>query len=81
MSSLLVFNRVYRLELQSVMLVFSTQLCKRLPLNPSLWFTSPNPAPLLLVKVQVYLYKQCSVWLGAGGGMLSCVGDHTQAGV
>ncbi len=32
MSSLLVFNRIYRLEIQSVMLVFSTQLCKLLPL-------------------------------------------------
>jgi hypothetical protein len=32
MSSLVVFNRVYRLEIQSVLLVFSTQLCKLLPL-------------------------------------------------
>jgi hypothetical protein len=35
------FIRVHRLEMQSVMLVFSTQLCKLLPLYPSLWFTSP----------------------------------------
>jgi hypothetical protein len=35
-----VFIRVYRLEIQSVMLVFSTQLCE-LPLYPSLWFNSP----------------------------------------
>jgi hypothetical protein len=27
-----VFNRVYRLEIQSVMLVFSTKLCELLPL-------------------------------------------------
>ncbi len=31
MSPLLVFNSVYRLEIQSVMLVFSTQLCELLP--------------------------------------------------
>jgi hypothetical protein len=31
-----VFIRVYRLEIQSVMLVFSTQLCELLPLSPSL---------------------------------------------
>jgi hypothetical protein len=49
MSSLLVFNRVYRLEIQSVMLVLSTQLCELLPLSPSLWFTHP---PLPKVKVQ-----------------------------
>ncbi len=36
MSSLLVFNRVYRLEIQSVMLVFSTHHCELLPLKPSL---------------------------------------------
>jgi hypothetical protein len=34
MSSLLVFSRVYRLEIQSVMLVFSTPLTSH-------WFTSP----------------------------------------
>jgi hypothetical protein len=32
MLSLLVFNRVYRLELQSIMLVFSTPPCALLPL-------------------------------------------------
>jgi hypothetical protein len=40
MSVLLVFNRVYRLEIQSVMLVFSTPLVTNTPL-PSLQFTSP----------------------------------------
>jgi hypothetical protein len=36
MSSLLLFNKVYRLdlEIQSVMLVFSTQLYELLPLRP-----------------------------------------------
>ncbi len=33
MSSLLVFNRVYRLEIQTVMLIFSTQLCELFPSN------------------------------------------------
>ncbi len=62
MSSLLVFNRVYRLEIQSVMLVFSTQLCELLPLLPSLWFTSPTPPPF---PKSVF---SDSVWLGDGGG-------------
>ncbi len=35
-----VYNRVYRLEIQSVMLVFSTQVCEQLSLSPSLWFNS-----------------------------------------
>jgi hypothetical protein len=39
MSSLLVFYRVYRLEILSVMLVFSTQLREFLPLLPSLWLS------------------------------------------
>jgi hypothetical protein len=42
-----VFTRVYRLEIQSVMLVFSTRLCELLPLSPSLWSNSlPSPTPL-----------------------------------
>jgi hypothetical protein len=52
--------------MQSVMLVFWTQLCELLPLYPSLWFTSPHPSPLPKVKVQ---YIE-SVWLGGGGGGL-----------
>ncbi len=39
MSSLLVFNRVYRLEVQSVMLVFSTLLCEQLSLQVPLTFS------------------------------------------
>jgi hypothetical protein len=74
MSSLLVFNRVYRLEILSVMLVFSTQLCELLPLLPSLWFTFP---PLPLSQSQ---YFSDSVRLGGGGGGCSCVGDYS-AGV
>jgi hypothetical protein len=36
-----VLIRVYRLEIISVMLVFSTQICELLPLLSSLWFNSP----------------------------------------
>jgi hypothetical protein len=71
MSSLLVFNKVYRLEIQSVMLVFSTQVCELLPLEPSLLSDSPPPLPK--VKIQ---YKQTVCGWG-GGGLLSCVGVET----
>jgi hypothetical protein len=38
-----VFIRVvYRLDIQSVMMVFSTQHCDLLQLSPSLWFNSPS---------------------------------------
>jgi hypothetical protein len=40
------FFIVYRLEIQSVMLVFSTHLYELLPLSPSLWFNS-SPYPFL----------------------------------
>jgi hypothetical protein len=72
MSSLLVFNRVYRLEIKSVMLVFSTQHCELLPLLPSLWFTSPTPPPFPVLKHNIY--RQCEA--GRGWGALSCIGEH-----
>ncbi len=61
-----VFNKVYRLEIQSVMLVFSTQVCELLPLFPSHWFTSsPHPPPPPGVnKYSVYTYSVCK---GGGG--------------
>ncbi len=62
MSSLLVFNRVYRLEIQSVMLVFSIQLRELLPLQPFHWFTSP-PLP----KVKALYIKTVCGWEGVGG--------------
>jgi hypothetical protein len=35
-----VFIRDYRLEIQSVMLVFLTRFCELFPLQPSVWFNS-----------------------------------------
>jgi hypothetical protein len=60
------FLRVYRLEIQSVMLAFSSKLCELLPLSPSLWFTSPPPPCVKLQKV-------CD-WEGLG--VSSPLGDH-----
>jgi hypothetical protein len=68
MSSLLVFNRVYRLEIQSVMLVFSTQLLHYCPSN-LLSGSPPPPPPLRNVKGQ---YHTDSVWLGGWGGVELC---------
>jgi hypothetical protein len=55
------FIRVYRLEIQSVMLVFSTQLCEMLPHSPSLWLVQLSPhSPFLHVnKYIVYTYTVC----------------------
>ncbi len=63
MSSLLVLNRVYRLEIQSVMLVFSIPL-------PSLWPLPPSPLPKVNVQ---YIKTVCDC---GGGGVLSCVVGH-----
>jgi hypothetical protein len=57
MLSLLVFNRVYRLEIQSAMFVFSTQLCELLPLQPSLCLVLPSYPIPCVNKYAVY----CSV--------------------
>ncbi len=54
------------------MLIFSTQLCKLLPLYYNLLSGSPPPLPLPKVKMQ-YVQKVCG---GGGVGVLSCVGDH-----
>jgi hypothetical protein len=57
------FIRVNRLEIRSVMLIFSTQLCELCPSN--LLSSSPSsPTPLPCVQVQ----KMPTVWLGGGGG-------------
>ncbi len=67
------FIKVYRLELHSVMLVFSTQFCELLPpLTFSLvqLSTPPSPFPCPVSKYQSTAYT--------GGGMLIPigVGDH-----
>jgi hypothetical protein len=63
-----VFIRVYR-EIQSVMLVFLTQLCELLPLLPSLWLNPPPPS--LCQSTEVQTVCGCE-----GVGVLSPVGDH-----
>jgi hypothetical protein len=64
MSSLLVFNRVYRLEMQSVTLAFSTSFVNYCPSNLLSGYQSP-PLPLLpcVKKYTVYTYTGCE-----GGG-------------
>jgi len=57
-----VFSKVYRLEVQSVILVFSTQLCELLPIYPSFLFPSP-PLP----KVKVQYVQTMSDWERVGG--------------
>jgi hypothetical protein len=56
MSSSLVYNRVGRLEIQSVMLVFSTPLVNWRPSNLVL-STSSAPPPLSLVLTRFRTYK------------------------
>jgi hypothetical protein len=46
---------LYRLEIQSAILVFSTQLCELLPLLLSLWFNSSPPLSCVN-KYTVYTY-------------------------
>jgi hypothetical protein len=67
MSSLLVFVRVYRLEIQLVMLAFSTPLVNCRPSIFSL--TSPTPHTLSQSKS-----TKCGC--GGGGGVLFCVVYH-----
>jgi hypothetical protein len=75
MSSLLGYNTVLYTgdTVQSVKLVFSTQLCELWPLQPSLLFTSHNTPPS---QSQSIVYTESVCWEGVGGGGLSCVGDH-----
>ncbi len=63
-----VFIRVFRLEIQSVMLFFSTQLRELLPLSPSLWFISPSSPLPSVNKYTVYTYTMCK--RGGGYGVL-----------
>jgi hypothetical protein len=77
MSSLLVFNKVYRMEVRSVMLVlFSTTLVNCCPSTFSLNFPTPPPLPKVNVK---YIQTVCGCGggaLGVGGVELCCVVDH-----
>jgi hypothetical protein len=73
MSSLLVFNRVYRLEIQSVMLVFSTPLVYCCLSTFSLTF--PHPSPLPKVNIQ-YMQTMFGCGVGGEGWVLSCFVDH-----
>jgi hypothetical protein len=64
---LLVFNRVYRLEIQSVMLVFLTPLVKYCSSN--LLTSSPPPSsPLFPVRLSTGLCFIQYVTMGGGGG-------------
>ncbi len=76
MSSLLVFNRVYRLEsgdTASHVGIFNQALWT---INPLAFSLVHLPHPSLPSQSPITVYKD-SVWLGEGGGVeLSWVGDH-----
>jgi hypothetical protein len=59
-----VFNRVYRLEIQSIMLIFSTLFVSCCPSNLlSDWLFPPPPPSLCTVnKYTVYTYTVCKGW-------------------
>jgi hypothetical protein len=75
MLSLLVFNRDYRLEIQSVMLVFLTQLCELLSLSNVLSGSFPPTLPPFPKSKYCKVYTD-SVYLKGNGVVLSCDGDH-----
>jgi hypothetical protein len=56
------------------MLVFSTQLCERLPTNLLSGSTFPLPPSLCQSTVCTCIYRQCVA--GRGWGVGSSVGDH-----
>ncbi len=68
-----VLIRVYRLKIQSVMLVFSTQLGELLPLFSLVHL--PNSPPSLCQST-VYCIQTVCGWEGVGGGGFSRVGYH-----
>jgi hypothetical protein len=68
MSSLLVFYSIYRLEIQSVMLVFSTPLVKQRRSNLCHWFTYPS-SPLPCVNKYRGIVHTYSVYRVGGGGI------------
>jgi hypothetical protein len=68
MSPLLVFHRVYKLEVQLVMLVFSTSFVNYFaPLTFSLASSPPPPFPCVN-KYTEYMYAVCKKGYGVIGG-------------
>jgi hypothetical protein len=80
MSSLLVFNRVYRLELQSVVLVFSTPLVnyRSAPLTFSLVHLPPHPLSLCeKYRGTCIQFIRCvTAYWGWGGGAAGASDKH-----
>ncbi len=73
MSSLLLFNRVYRLERQSVMLVFSTPFVNQRPSNlpfSLVHLSCPPSPPFLCEQLHEYVFIQCVTGGGGGFGAL-----------
>jgi hypothetical protein len=73
MSSLLVFNRVYRLEIQSVIWVFSTGFVNYCPSNLLSGYLSRLPPLPFVNKYTIYTYTGCKVggvWGHRRGGAL-----------
>ncbi len=73
MSSLLVFYRVYVLEVESVMFVFLTIFVNYWPSNLLSGSPPPQLSPFQSKSTVYTLYRQC---VAGGGGMFSCAGDH-----
>jgi hypothetical protein len=70
MSSLLVFTRVHRLEIQSVTLTFSTGFVKNCPSILFTGYLSPLP-PFLCILYTVHTYAVCKggeYWVIGGEG-------------
>jgi hypothetical protein len=74
MSSLLVFNRVHRLEIQSVMMVFSTSIVNWRPSNLLTGLTLPPPFPVLIF-TGVGINTVCN---GGGGDGIRLGREHLQ---
>jgi hypothetical protein len=70
MPSLLVFNRVYRLEIQGSHVGIFDRLYEALPLYPSPWLALPSPAPFPCVnKYNVHVIVIVRYVRGQGGKM------------
>jgi hypothetical protein len=58
LTAVMVFKRVYVLDIKTVMLVLLTQLCELLPLLPFLWFNSPTSPHLPQSPFTVKLFRR-----------------------